>query len=87
LHGQLYLPTEWSRDKGRCYAAKIPVEEQDFRTKDDIALDQMHRARKLGVEFGWVLADAGYGKGPDFLLELDAMDERFLVVVHKDFVV
>jgi SRSO17 transposase len=87
LHGRLYLPKEWSRDKGRCYAAKIPVEEQDFRTKDAIALDQVHRARKLGVQFGWVLADAGYGKGPDFLLKLDALNERFLVDVHKDFVV
>lgn len=86
LHGRLYLPKEWSRDKGRCYVAKMPVEERDFRTKDDMALEQVHRARKLGVQFGWVLADAGYGKGPDFLLKLDAMNERFLVDVHKDFV-
>jgi SRSO17 transposase len=41
----------------------------------------------LGVKFGWVLADAGYGKGPGFLFALNDMKERFLVDVHKDFIV
>jgi SRSO17 transposase len=87
LHGRLYLPQSWCSDKARCAAAKIPVEERDFRTKDSLALSQVRRARGLGVKFGWVLADAGYGKGPDFLLKLDGLGERFLVDVHKNFVV
>lgn len=87
LHGQVYLPKEWILDKRRCREAKVPLDEQVFRTKDEMALDQVRRARALGVKFGWVLADAGYGKGPDFLLNLHEMGERFLVDVHKDFVV
>lgn len=87
IHGRIYLPRDWCADKGRCMAAKVPIEEMDFRTKDSIALDQVRRARGLGVKFGWVLADAGYGKGPDFLFSLHEMGERFLVDVHKDFVV
>lgn len=87
LHGRVYLPQEWVNDRGRCSAAKIPEDERDFRTKDKLALEQVRRARNLGVQFGWVLADAGYGKGPDFLFGLDDMNERFLVDVHKDFIV
>lgn len=87
LHSRLYLPKEWTTDKPRCLQAKIPIEERDFRTKDAIALDQVRRARALGIRFGWVLADAGYGKGPEFLLSLNDLGEKFLVDVHKDFVV
>ena len=85
LHGRVYLPKEWIIDSARCKVAKVPVEERDFRTKDALALEQVRRARNLGVQFGWVLADAGYGKGPDFLFALEDMGERFLVDVHKDF--
>jgi SRSO17 transposase len=51
-----------------------------------MALDQVRRARALGVQFGWVLADAGYGKAPEFLFALHEMGECFPVDVHKDFV-
>jgi SRSO17 transposase len=87
LHGRVYLPQEWAKDRARCCAAKIPVDERNFRTKDALALEQVRRVRNLGVQFGWVLADAGYGKGPDFLFALEDMKERFLVDVHKDFIV
>lgn len=87
LQGRIYLPEEWVKDKARCCAAKIPEDERAFKTKDALALEQVRRARNLGVRFGWVLADAGYGKGPDFLFALEDMKERFLVDVHKNFIV
>ena len=43
------------------------------------------RARKNGLRFGWVGADAGYGKGPGFCIVLDQMGERFMVDLHSDF--
>lgn len=87
IHGKVYLPKEWVTDKYRCIEAKVPLEEIVHQTKDEMALDQVRRARALGIRFGWVLADAGYGKGPGFLFDLDDMKERFVVDVHKDFMV
>src|SRR5689334_15248110 len=45
------------------------------------------QARRNGVRFGWVGADAGYGSGPDFLLALADAGQSFLIDVHKSFVI
>ena len=45
------------------------------------------QARRNGVRFGWVGADAGYGSGPDFLFSLADAGHTFLVDVHKSFVI
>src|SRR6201988_1633678 len=45
------------------------------------------QARRNGVRFGWVGADAGYGSGPDFLFALADAGHTFLVDVHKSFVI
>jgi SRSO17 transposase len=38
-----------------------------------------------GLRFGWIDADAGYGKGPEFCLELHKREHLFVVDVHSDF--
>lgn len=86
-HGQLYLPQIWTEDEIRCNKAKIPKEYQEFKTKDEIALSLVSRFQSLEVPFGWVAADAGYGKGPGFCLALHSMDLRFIVDLHNDFTV
>ena len=45
------------------------------------------QARRNGVRFGWVSADAGYGSGPDFLFSLADAGHTFLIDVHKSFVI
>ena len=45
------------------------------------------QARRNGVRFGWVGADAGYGSGPDFLFSLADAGHTFLIDVHKSFVI
>lgn len=82
---RLYLPREWANDPKRCERAGIPVEEQKFRTKTELALELVRHARQNGLRFGWVGADAGYGKGPGFCFSLDEMGETFCVDVHSDF--
>ena len=37
------------------------------------------------MNYGWVGADAGYGKGAGFCIALDRMSEVFVVDVHSDF--
>ena len=62
---RLYLPEDWSQDKARRAAAKVP-ESITFETKGEIALAQIDAALADGVRFGMVLADAGYGSSAGF---------------------
>lgn len=84
---KLYLPKKWTDDPERCDEAGIPEEEQVFRTKEQLAIEIVAHARKNNLRFGWTGADAGYGKGPGFCLELDRMGEHFVVDLHSDFTV
>lgn len=82
---RLYLPHEWTEDPDRCRKAGIPEEFITFKTKDEIALEMVRHARSIGMAFGWVGADAGYGKGLTFMKDLHTMGEKFMVDVHSDF--
>ena len=82
---RLYLPKTWTEDPQRCDKAGIPESQRVFRTKDQLGLEIVGHARQNGLCFGWVGADAGYGKGPGFCMALDQMGERFVVDVHSDF--
>ena len=82
---RLYLPKSWTDDPKRCDKAGIPEEERIFRTKEVLALEIVSHARKSGLCYSWVGADAGYGKGPAFCVALDRMSEQFVVDLHSDF--
>ena len=81
---RLYLPAEWAEDAQRCGAAKIPADQIRFRKKSELAIEMVDSALANGLDFGWVLADGGYGKEPDFLSALDNRGLRFIVDVHRD---
>ena len=69
---RLYLPQAWAADAERRRKAGVP-EEVTFRTKPQIALEQIRTALEQGVAPGVVLADAGYGADMGFqegLMEL-----------------
>jgi len=57
---RLYLPEEWADDAARRKKAHVP-EEITFKTKPQIALEQMREACKAGVPRGIALMDASYG--------------------------
>ena len=57
---RLYLPQEWAADRPRRKAG-VP-EEIVFKTKPEIALEQMRWACEAGLPRGVVLLDAGYGQ-------------------------
>jgi len=82
---KLYLPQKWTDDPQRCQKTGIPEVERDFRTKEQLALKIVSRARENSLRYVWVGADAGYGKGPGFCIELDRMGESFVVDLHSDF--
>jgi SRSO17 transposase len=57
---RLYLPEGWTEDAARRKKARIP-EEITFKTKPQIALEQIRAACAAGVARGVVLMDAAYG--------------------------
>ncbi|AWN22175.1 IS701 family transposase [Deinococcus irradiatisoli] len=63
---RLFLPTSWTQDPERCGQAGVPAERQQYKSKSEIALEELDRVREAGVTFKVVLADAGYGIGKAF---------------------
>ena len=61
----LYLPEEWCNDAARRREAQIP-EDIRFKTKVDLALDEIDRAVADKVPGDIVLADAAYGRSSKF---------------------
>jgi SRSO17 transposase len=57
---QLYLPQAWAEDNKRRAKAHVPAA-IEFKTKPQIALEQLRAAHEAGVPRGVVLMDASYG--------------------------
>ena len=69
---RLYLPQQWADDAARRKKAGVP-EDIAFRTKPEIALEQLRRACQAGLPRGVVLLDAGYGNHTGLRGEIDAL--------------
>lgn len=78
----LYLPELWANDSERRAKAGVP-DEIRFRTKPEIALGQIRRARQRGIPEGVVLADAGYGTDTGFRTELTKLELRYVAGVQS----
>jgi SRSO17 transposase len=65
LDYRMYLPQEWTEDRARRRKAGVP-EAIEFRTKGQIAREEIQRALADHIPRGIVLADAGYGAESDF---------------------
>ena len=72
---RLFLPESWTSDADRMARTRVPTDQQAFRSKPEIAIDEVDRMRAAGVRFGCVLADAGYGMSAPFR---HALSERGL---------
>lgn len=87
LDGELYLPEEtWHEDRERCRAAGIP-DDVVYRSKWQIGLGQIQRARRNGLFLDWTTFDEGYGGKPPFLRELDRIGQKYVGEVPSSFTV
>jgi hypothetical protein len=80
---RLFLPAEWTDDPARCRAAGVPDDHVAYRTKSDLALDEIDRVTAAGVTYGCVLADAGYGISAYFRQALSARGLTWAVRIPR----
>lgn len=80
---RLFLPAEWTDDPARCRAAGVPDDRLAYRTKLDLALDEIDRVTAAGVTYGCVLADAGYGVSGYFRQALSARGLTWAVGIPR----
>jgi SRSO17 transposase len=77
---RLYLPKEWTQDAARRKKARIP-EEITFKTKPQIALEQIQAACAAGVARGVVLMDAAYGCHSDLRRGVSALGLSYVAAI------
>jgi SRSO17 transposase len=74
---RLYLPEDWAEDQARRHKAKVP-ETITFRTKPEIAFEQIKATRAAGLPEGVVLMDAGYGNDTGLRTDITAVGLRYV---------
>ena len=74
---RLYLPKEWAADDQRRRKSGIPAE-VSFRSKPEIALEQLRWACAAGLPRGVVLMDAGYGNNSEMRTEITALELTYV---------
>jgi len=80
---RLYLPKAWAKDTERRQATGVP-EHIEFRTKPQIALEQIRQRVERGTTAGLVVADAAYGDETGFREGLAALGLPYSVGVKSN---
>jgi SRSO17 transposase len=78
---ELYLPKSWIEDAALRKQAHIP-DDRGFKTKPELALDMIKRAKADDLIGDVVLADAGYGDLSSFRAGLRELDLDFAVAIR-----
>src|SRR6202049_4396673 len=74
---RLYLPQEWAEDEEGRRNAGVP-DDISFKTKPQIALEQVRWACEAGLPRGVVLMDAGYGASTELRSSITALDLMYV---------
>jgi hypothetical protein len=74
---RLYLPQDWAGDGVRRRKAGVPAD-IEFRTKPEIALEQLRWACAAGLPRGVALLDAGYGNNSELRADITALDLTYV---------
>jgi SRSO17 transposase len=79
---RLYLPETWAKDRVHRREAGVP-DEIPFKTKGQIALEEIDLLRSEGAPDAPVVADAGYGTSVDFREELTTRRIPYVVGIQS----
>ena len=77
---RLYLPQEWAEDAARRKKARVP-KAITFRTKPEIALEQIRAACAAGVPRGAALLDASYGSNSALRTGISALGLEYVAAI------
>jgi SRSO17 transposase len=77
---RLYLPKAWAQDAARRKTAHVP-EAIKFKTKPQIALEQIREACAAGVPRGVVLMDASYGSNSVLRAGVSALGLSYVAAI------
>jgi SRSO17 transposase len=81
---ELVLPEAWCSDADRCDEADIPEDERTYRSKPQLALAELRRAKMWGhLSASWVAGDDHYGQSPSFRRGLEAEGFQYVLDVPK----
>ena len=78
----LYLPREWTEDRGRRIEAGVP-EDTRFATKIELAQRMLGRAFDADVPARWVVADAFYGRSHELRRWLEECERPYALMIPK----
>lgn len=81
---RLFLPEAWAADAARCNKVKVPQEHQVHRTKAELALALVERARARGLSYQWIGGDEVYGNNSALTEALEDLGEIFLMDVASN---
>lgn len=80
---RLYLPQEWTNDSDRLRKAGVPGD-IGFKTKHEIALEQLRWACAAGLPRGVALMDAGYGNNSDLRADITALQLTYVAGIQSN---
>jgi SRSO17 transposase len=83
---RLYLPKEWIKDKARRAKAGVP-RDIVFKTKPEIALEQIRWACEAGLPRGVALMDAAYGVDSRLRTGMTALGVTYVVGIQPKILV
>jgi len=84
IASDLYLPESWINDLPRRKEAHIP-ESAVFRTKWQIAADQVDACLADCVRFSWITCDEEFTSVPEFIYRIDRSGQRVIGEVRANF--
>jgi SRSO17 transposase len=80
---RLYLPKDWAEDEARRRKAGVP-KEVSFKTKPEIALEQLRWACEAGIPRGAVLMDPAYGHDALLRMGMTALGLTYVAGIQSD---
>src|SRR5262245_38487381 len=83
---RLYLPKAWAEDDDRRAKAGVP-EEIAFKTKPQIALEQIGWACEVGLPGDMALVDAGYGNDSKLRAGITELGKRYVAGIQPQTLV
>src|SRR5216684_1075187 len=83
---RLYLPNAWAEDDDRRAKVGVP-EEITFKTKPQIALEQIRWACEVGLPGSMALLDAGYGHDSKLRAGITDLGKRYVAGIQPQMLV